>query len=125
MSPAQSKLRPIRRESVPSLPPDAGGRALPDAWGYASPREVLAAAGIMPRRTRSFEIATGEIVEREVGYAILVVDRYETTDEVVFAEPGDATLFGVRTIEGFGVTVDNVAHRFIARNSIVAEGSRY
>ena len=41
-------------------------------------------------------------------------------DEVVFAEPGDATLLGVRTLEGFGVTVDYMAHRFVATTTIVA-----
>jgi predicted aspartyl protease len=87
------------------------------------PRDALAGAGIPPRRTRTFVSATGQLVTRDVGYAILVADGYETTDEVVFAEPGDTILLGVRTIEGFGVTVDNVAHRFIARNAIVAEGS--
>ena len=41
-------------------------------------------------------------------------------DEVVFAEPGDMTLLGVRTLEGFGVIVDNIAHRFVATTTIVA-----
>lgn len=41
-------------------------------------------------------------------------------DEVVFAEPGEMTLLGVRTLEGFGVMVDNVAHRFVATGTIVA-----
>jgi len=59
-------------------------------------------------------------VARETGYAILVAEGFETVDEVVFAEPGDMTLLGVRTIEGFGVMVDNIAHRFVAITRIVA-----
>jgi hypothetical protein len=39
-------------------------------------------------------------VTREVGYAIIAADGYETADEVVFAEPGDMILLGVRTLEG-------------------------
>jgi hypothetical protein len=39
---------------------------------------------------------------------------------VVFAEPSDMALLGVRTLEGFGVMVDNVAHRFVATTTIVA-----
>jgi hypothetical protein len=39
---------------------------------------------------------------------------------VVFAEPGDMTLLGVRTLEGFGVLVDSIAHRFVATTTIVA-----
>jgi hypothetical protein len=29
-------------------------------------------------------------------------------------------LLGVRTLEGFGVTVDNIAHRFVATTTLVA-----
>lgn len=76
-------------------------------------------AGIMPRRKRSFITATRERVTRDVGYAILSAAGFETTDEVVFAEPSDLVLLGVRTIEGFGVLVDNLAHRFVAQTSIV------
>jgi hypothetical protein len=31
------------------------------------------------------------------------------------------TLLGVRTLEGFGVMVDNVAHRFVATTTLVAK----
>src|SRR5438876_126511 len=84
------------------------------------PREILKEVGIMPRRRRVFATATQQKVEREVGYAILSAEGYETNDEVVFAEPGDMTLLGVRTLEGFGVMVDNVGHRFVATSTIVA-----
>ena len=84
------------------------------------PGEVLQSVGITPRRKRIFATATQQKVEREVGYAILSAEGYETNDEVVFAEPGDMTLLGVRTLEGFGVMVDNVGHRFVATPTIVA-----
>ncbi|MBI3276135.1 MAG: hypothetical protein HYZ66_00070, partial [Chlamydiae bacterium] len=42
----------------------------------------------------------------------------ETIDEVVFAEKGDMHLLGVRTLEGFGVMVDNIAHRFVATTTL-------
>ena len=47
-------------------------------------------------------------------------DGYETTDELVFAQKGDMTLLGVRTLEGFGVMVDNIGHRLVASPTIVA-----
>jgi predicted aspartyl protease len=53
-------------------------------------------------------------VERDIGYAILQAEGYATNDEIVFAEEGDMTLLGVRTIEGFSVMVDNIGHRFVA-----------
>ncbi len=84
------------------------------------PADVLMSVGITPRRKRIFATATQQKIEREVGYAILSAEGYETNDEVVFAEPGDMTLLGVRTLEGFGVMVDNIAHRFVATTTLVA-----
>jgi len=84
------------------------------------PADVLASVGITQRRKRIFATARQQKVEREVGYAILSAEGYETNDEVVFAEPGDMRLLGVRTLEGFGVMVDNIAHRFVATTTLVA-----
>ena len=84
------------------------------------PADVLTSVGITPRRKRIFTTATQQKIEREVGYAILSAEGYETNDEVVFAEPGDMTLLGVRTLEGFGVMVDNIGHRFVATATLVA-----
>lgn len=84
------------------------------------PNDALRAVGIGPRRKRTFLTATGQRVLRDVGYAILAADGFETADEVVLAEPGDMILLGVRTIEGFGVMVDNVGHRLVAQATIVA-----
>src|SRR6266542_911190 len=69
------------------------------------PPDILKTVGITPRRKRVFATARQQKVEREVGYAILSAEGYETNDEVVFAAPGDMTLLGVRTLEGFGVMV--------------------
>jgi predicted aspartyl protease len=84
------------------------------------PADLLESAGIAPRRKRIFSTATQQKVERDVGYAILSAEGFDTVDEVVFAQPGDMTLLGVRTLEGFGVMVDNVGHRFVATITIVA-----
>ena len=84
------------------------------------PRDVLLDIQITPLRKRTFTTAKQQRVSRETGYAILSAEGFETVDEVVFAEPGDMTLLGVKTLEGFGVLVDNVAHRFVATGTIVA-----
>ena len=84
------------------------------------PSELLTGAGITPRRTRVFLTATPARIERPVGYALLSAEGYETIDEVVFAQPTDLSLLGVRTLEGFGVAVDNIGHRFVATTTIVA-----
>ena len=84
------------------------------------PADALGQVGVTPRRKRTFLTATKQMVTRDVGYAILAAEGYETTDEIVFAAPGDMILLGVRTIEGFGVAVDNIGHRFVAQMTIVA-----
>lgn len=84
------------------------------------PADAVREIGITPRRQRTFVTATKQTVSRDVGYAILAVEGYETTDEIVFAEASDMILLGVRTIEGFGVAVDNIGHRFVAQTTIVA-----
>lgn len=83
------------------------------------PRDLLADIKVIPVRKRAFS-TTKQPVTRESGYAILTAEGFETVDQVVFAEPGDMTLLGVRTVEGFGVIVDNIAHRLVATSTIVA-----
>ncbi len=107
-----------KREELVTPPQDA----LVDTGSELTwlPAEVLTAVGITPRRERQFSTANKQILSRPIGYAILRADGFETNDEVVFAEPNDMILLGVRTIEGFGVMVDNIAHRFVATTTIVA-----
>ena len=78
------------------------------------PKEILLGVGITSRGRKRFYTATKQLVERDFGYAILTAEGYATNDEIVFAEQGDMSLLGVRTIEGFGVMVDNIGHRFVA-----------
>lgn len=111
-----------KREELVTQPVDA----IVDTGSELSwlPGDVLKSIGITARRERQFITADKKVLQRPVGYAILRANGYETNDEVVFAEPGDLTLLGVRTIEGFGVMVDNIAHRFVATPTIVAHVGR-
>ena len=84
------------------------------------PKELLFGIKVSPVRRRSFSTATKQLVTRDTSYAIVSAEGFETVVEVVFAEPGDMLLLGVRTLEGFGVMVDNIAHRFVATTTIVA-----
>jgi predicted aspartyl protease len=84
------------------------------------PKKELLNIGITPRGKKRFAMANKQIIEREIGYAILTAEGYSTIDEIVFADDGDMSLLGVRTIEGFSVMVDNIGHRFVATTSIVA-----
>ena len=78
---------------------------------------MLLDIGITPRRKKTFVTASGERIERQIGYGILRAEGFETIDEIVFAEKGDMILLGVRTVEGFSVMVDNIGHRLVAQAS--------
>jgi predicted aspartyl protease len=110
--------RNIKDESLVSLPVEA----LVDTGSELTwlPKDLLAEIKVTPVRKRSFSSATQQLITRQTGYAILRTDGFETVDEVVFAEPGDLPLLGLRTLEGFGVMVDNIAHRFVATTTLAA-----
>jgi predicted aspartyl protease len=84
------------------------------------PGDILHSIGVTPLRKRLFQTATKQSITRDVGYAILGAEGFETIDEVVFAEPSDMSLLGVRTLEGFGVMVDPLAHRLVATSTLAA-----
>jgi predicted aspartyl protease len=79
------------------------------------PSDKLLEAGITVRKKDvAFRMANGQIITRDVGYAIIQTNGFETVDEVVFAQPGDLRLLGSRTLEGFGATVDPRSKRLVA-----------
>lgn len=72
------------------------------------PAETLWSIGVTPRQKRTFTTADNALIIRNVGYAILRAGNgQETAGEVVFAEPGDRTRLGVRTLQSFGIRMDN------------------
>jgi len=83
------------------------------------PGEMLRGIGVEPQRRRTFPTSTYKTVERETGFVVLQANGYETREEVVFAEPGDATLIGLRALEGFGI-VDSRKDRFVAMETLAA-----
>jgi predicted aspartyl protease len=79
------------------------------------PADKLLQAGITVRkRDVAFRMANGQVITRDVGYAIIQTNGFETVDEVVFAHPGDLRLLGSRTLEGFGATIDARRKRLVA-----------
>jgi|SRR5580658_8574956 predicted aspartyl protease len=78
------------------------------------PANALREIGIMPRRSRIVLDAATQPVVREVGYVVLDCHGIKTTDEVVFAGPGDQIILGARTLKGFGITVDDKEHSFVS-----------
>ena len=79
------------------------------------PGQTLAGLGIaVEKPRRRFVMANGEIITRDVGYAILKVNGFETVDEIVFADNGDLNLLGSRTLEGFGAVIDATRKQLVA-----------
>jgi predicted aspartyl protease len=79
------------------------------------PRQTLTDLGIaVEKPRRRFVMANGEIITRDVGYAILKVNGFETVDEIVFARNGDLNLLGSRTLEGFGAVIDATRKQLVA-----------
>lgn len=66
------------------------------------------------KKDQRFVMANGQVVTRSTGYVILRAVGFETVDEVVFAQPGDLSLLGSRTLEGFGATIDARAKKLVA-----------
>ena len=83
--------------------------------------KVLERVGV-ERRKKDLQIqmANGQVITRSVGYAILRVHSSETTDEVVFAEPGDLLLLGCRALEGLNLRVDSRAKKLVAAGPVIA-----
>jgi len=110
LNPATSRSTAVRRLMV-----DAGAQS---TWIAAT---VLEAIGIVRRKKDlQFQLANGQITTRSAGYAVLMVDKSETMDEVVFAETGDLQLLGARALEGLNLQVDARRKRLVAAGPIVS-----
>ena len=106
-------LNPVTSKptAVPRLMVDTGAES---TW-------IDEAIGIERRKKDlQFQLANGQIITRSVGYAVLMVDKSETVDEVVFAETGDLQLLGARALEGLNLQVDARRKRLVAAGPIVS-----
>jgi predicted aspartyl protease len=93
---------------IPKLMVDTGSEA---TW---IPRKTLAEIDVKPEKRSVFQLANGQYVYRDVGYAVIRVSDSETTDEVVFAEQGDFILLGARALEGLMLWIDAKGKRLVA-----------
>lgn len=106
--------RPGERRVLRSVMVDTGAEL---SWAPASMLESL---GITRVKMIRFQRASGTVLERWVGYAIVHAEGTQTTDEVVFGEPGDLVLLGARTLEGMNLVVDLVGKRLVRAGPIMA-----
>ena len=103
----ENMFRPGVRERIPAVLVDTGAEL---SW---FPAAVLEALGVERHERRRFRVATGGVVERWVGPLFIHVMGKRATDDVVFAEPGDQTLLGARSIEGLNFRIDPMAKALI------------
>jgi len=107
--------RPAKAVSVPKLLVDSGSEA---TW---IPESILRKAKItISKKDVRFQMANGQTITRSIGYAIVRASGFETVDEVVFGQPGDLSLLGARTLEGFGAVIDSRKKKLVAGGPHVA-----
>jgi predicted aspartyl protease len=100
---------------VPKLLVDTGAEF---TWIRA---DTLKKAGVAKeKKIYTFVTATGEEINRAIGFAIIRVGDALTIDEVVFAEPNDLELLGARSLEGLNLRVDSRAKKLVAGGPILA-----
>ena len=83
-----------------------------------APRDRLIQAGIRPEGKSVHELANGQPVEYEYGFARVSFLGAETVAQVIFGPPETEPLLGVVALENTGVTVDPLTktlHRRHAR----------
>ncbi len=71
------------------------------------PRPILEKLGVPKQFRRSFRLANGQTIEREVGVAVFSWNGHVGSAQVVFAEPEDTLLLGVTALETMGLAVDS------------------
>lgn len=105
--------RGVRRE-VPDVMVDTGSEY---TWVT---RPILESLGLVPERVMRFQTADGRVIEREVAFANVFAGGTSAPDIVVFAEPGDLVLLGVRALEGLNLRVDVVTKQLVSAGPVPA-----
>lgn len=110
----ENPARPGERREVRSVLVDTGAEL---SW---IPAALLESLGIVRYKTARFRQATGSIVERGIGGAMLHVAGQATLDDVVFGEPTDLVILGSRSLEGLNFQIDPASKRLIDAGPILA-----
>jgi clan AA aspartic protease len=73
-----------------------------------APSDALHAAGVTPEGKAVYELANGQPVEYEYGFARIAFLGGETVAQIVFGPSDAAPILGVVALENTGVVVDPV-----------------
>ena len=77
------------------------------------PARILESLGLTHERMARFSTADGRIIERPIAFAYVYAGGTSAPDIVVFAEPGDMTLLGARSLEGLNLRLDLVLKELV------------
>ncbi len=83
-------------------------------------RSVLETLGIQPHSRRTFTLANGDQIERELGDALFRYKEHRGAAPVIFGEPGDSNLLGVVTLEALGYVLDPLKRELRALPMLLA-----
>ena len=103
----ENPARPGERRTLESVLVDTGAEL---SW---IPSAILDSLGIKRRSQWRFRQADGSILERWTGMVEIHVAGKGAGDEVVFAEPGDLTLLGCRSLEGLNFRVEPTTKQLV------------
>ena len=114
----ENPVERTRSVVIPKLLVDTGSEY---TWVF---EKTLDRIGIQrEKKDIAFVLANGQEVTRSVGFAIIRLDKFFTIDEVVFAEKGDLSLLGARTLEGLNLTIDPARKKLVAAGPLPAASS--
>lgn len=74
-----------------------------------APGDRLVQAGIRPEGKAVYELANGQPVEYEYGFARIAFMGQETVAQVIFGPPDAEPILGAAALENAGITVDPVS----------------
>ena len=77
------------------------------------PRTVLTRLGVAPTERRTFVIADGSRIEREIADAAIRIDGRTRPSVVVFGDDAAEPLLGAVTLEEFGLGIDPVRRQLV------------
>jgi len=105
------------RESIQLASPKRPRRTVPleaivDTGATYSwvPEELLKRLDIKPLEVRPLKIASGKVIKRKLGWALVTVREKTVPTPVLFGDKGSEVLLGAITLEELGFSVDPV-HR--------------
>jgi predicted aspartyl protease len=84
------------------------------------PAEILRELGVRAERDTDFRTADGRKISRPIGFAIVHAAGSSAAETVVFAEAGDMTLLGARSLEGLNLRVDVIRKQLVDAGPIPA-----